>query len=502
MPNMPTIFISKDANEIEKFSAKELSAYLSDMTDKRIGIVDKPSGKCIYVGCFPDALKAEAQARLLNELEELHDDGFVIKSLDDNIVIKGKTPRGTLYGVYDYLYRLGARWYFPGKEHEFIPKCNDVFLDGIDIKETPDFDHRSICIHFWEKEFEDWVDFAAKTKLNAIHLHSDEGLADMAKLTANRGLDYNFRRHFFGDKYSPEDKSYLENSRNLIKNYIGNLPEYIKDFFLWPADVVLQLLDNPEEWSIADTVLMFTNEMAKAVKDVRPDGRMSFLSYWTTWGVPKKVKPVDNVFLEIAHMHQCYSHSIADQSCRTNWEEVASIIEGLLDIFDPSETHILGYWLDASLFGRGVYKDLSGRLPYIGKNIQQDFQYYKSKGIHNISTFAVGLNRDYFSRFISPTVFQYSALLWDTEYDLDSEIALFCENYFGEGEIADIFKHTENIDPKHKDTECWDELRKHLSDSESKLIDVINATKNDLYVTRLNRLLEEIKYVSKWFESE
>lgn len=501
MPNAPVILAKKDANEIEKFAISEFSNYLGIMTDKQINIVDEDNGKYFCVGCLPDSLKSNQKDEILNDLKKLHDEGFIIKSFDNCIVIKGNTPRGTLYGIYDYLEKLGARWYFPGKENEFIPKCDDVFLNNIDIKESPDFNHRSICIHFWEKGFADWVDFASKTKLNAIHLHSEDGLVEMSKMSASRGIDYNFRRHFFGEKYSPENKSYIPENQALVKDYISKLPEEIKDFFLWPADVVLELHDNPNNWSIADTTLMFTNEMAKAIKSVKPDARMSFLSYWTTWGVPQKVKPADNVFLEIAHMHQCFSHSITDQSCQTNIEEVTSKIDGLLEVFDPSETHILGYWLDASLFGRGVYRELAGRLPYISNNIKQDFQYYKSKGIPNISTFAVGLNKDYFSRFVSPTIFQYSGLLWNTEYDLDSEISLFCENYLGERSLVDIFQHTEHIDPRHKGTNDWDMLIKHLADSEAKIIEVLLNTKNDIHIMRLNKLLEEIRLVSKWVAS-
>ncbi|HGJ66744.1 TPA: hypothetical protein ENS27_15385 [bacterium] len=499
MSNISAIIVSKEANEVEIFSANELSNYLGIMTNDQIKITNIASGKCLYVGFIPD--NAEYKNQLFDELADLHDDGFIIRAYGDDIIIKGKNSRGTLYGVYEYLNRLGARWYFPGKEHEFIPKRDDIFINGIDIKESPDFNHRSICIHIWEKGFEHWVDFAGKAKLNAIHLHSDEGLDDMEKLAKNRGLDYNFRRHFFGEKYSPEDKSDLDANRKLIKDYIKILPDKINDFFLWPADVVLQIYDNPENWSIADITLMFTNEMAKAIKEIKPKGRMSFLSYWTTWGVPKNIKPLDNVFLEIAHMHQCYSHSITDHSCQTNSKEVMPDIDGLMNVFDPSETHVLGYWLDASLFGRGVYKGLEGRLPYIGNNIRQDFLYYKSKGIKNISTFAVGLNSDYFVKFISPTIFQYSALLWNIKYDLDLETRLFCENYFGETQLSSIFSHTEHIDPRYKGTEAWNELADYLKKSMALINKVLKDTKNDLYIMRLNKLLREFEHVEKWMLS-
>ena len=41
-----------------------------------------------------------------DEIEALGDDGFIIKTLDEDILITGKTSRGTLYGVYEFLRRF------------------------------------------------------------------------------------------------------------------------------------------------------------------------------------------------------------------------------------------------------------------------------------------------------------------------------------------------------------------------------------------------------------
>ncbi|HGE71607.1 TPA: DUF4838 domain-containing protein, partial [Candidatus Poribacteria bacterium] len=274
------------------------------------------------------------------------------------------------------------------------------------------------------------------------------------------------------------------------------LPNQINEFFLWPADVVLGLYDNPDNWSIPDVILKFTNDISNAIKEIRPKAKMSFLSYWSTWGVPNKVKPADSVFLEIAHIHQCFSHSISNPLCPVNSNEVANVIDGLLEIFDPSETHVLGYWLDASLFGRGVYQDLSGRLPNTGSIIQQDLIYYKNKGIPNISTFAVDLNKEYFQRFASPDVFLYPMLLWDVDIDVDQELANFCENYYGSRDMIEVFQYTEQIDPRH--AEQFNSLKQHLLHSEIVVKDVIKSTSSDVYTLRLNKLLDEIEHVHKW----
>ena len=108
---------------------------------------------------------AQSAEKILSDLDNLHDDSFIIKNVADNIIIHGKTPRGTLYGVYDYLNRLGVRFYFPGKENEFIPKLDDIFIKGIDVKGSPHFNHRSVVIYHWESGFRIGLIFAQKPSL-------------------------------------------------------------------------------------------------------------------------------------------------------------------------------------------------------------------------------------------------------------------------------------------------------------------------------------------------
>ena len=56
-------------------------------------------------------------------------DGFVLRTLGDSLVIAGGTSRGTLYGVYALLEKLGVRWYTP--EVEVVPARARVALAGV-----------------------------------------------------------------------------------------------------------------------------------------------------------------------------------------------------------------------------------------------------------------------------------------------------------------------------------------------------------------------------------
>jgi len=491
------IVMRNDSTQIEKFAAQELAAYASLMMDKKIGVVDSTSENAIYVGSLPDQASSDDQNRMARELEELHNDGFVIRNVGSDLVIQGKMPRATLYGVYDYLKMLGARWYFPGKEHEFVPKRREIILKEIDLVEAPDIDHRSIVISFENSAFQDWVDFAAKSKLSAIHSISDQNIEQMPSCLASRGLEPGLRRHFYGGTYSTDDRDEIERNGSLMLDYIRGLPDELNDFFLWPADIPLELRDG-EESSIFDVILAFTNEMLKTLRTLKPAARMSFLAYWSTWGVPKVSRPVDGVFLEMAPMFRCFAHSIVDPVCSINSKEILPVIEELLQVFDPGESHVLGYWLDASLFGRSRYEALAGRLPQMGEIIKRDLEYYKSKGIYGISTFAVRLNKDYFSRFASPTIFQYPALLWDVKADVESELPSFCQNYYGDSSLAQVFQMNEQMEPKDPDFVNWETLADGFSKAKLIAEEIAKSATDDAHILRLDRLTGELEHMRAW----
>jgi len=238
--------------------------------------------------------------------------------------------------------------------------------------------------------------------------------------------------------------------------------------------------------------------MLKALRTLRPEARMSFIDYWSTWGAPKVSRPVDGVFLEMAPMFRCFSHFITDPICPINSKEIHPVIEDLLQIFDPEESHVLGYWLDASLFGRSRYEALAGRVPQFGEAIKQDIKYYRDKGIYGISTFAVGINKEYLSRFASPTIFQYPALLWDAEADLKSELLNFCENYYGDRSLIQVFQLNEQIEPNDKDFVNWQELADGFSRNKLIVEEVMNGATDDIHTARLNRLTRELEHMCDW----
>lgn len=517
MSYLHSIILSENADRVETFAAGELAKYVCAITNQQISIVTNGQNIAegtIYVGRLSNGFDEFTKHQISADLKELHDDGFVIRNIGDNLAIYGKTSRATLYGVYHYLNLLGVRWYFPGRENEFLPTQPQIEIVPLNIIESPDIGKRGVVIHPHNSALHEWIDFAPKVKINTIAMHSDLDIHKMPELFADRGLSLDLEQHLFGGEFCFTNPTEWERNKTLARDFVRQLPGCIRDFFLWQADVWLEQTEYAKKrnYNLSDSTLQFMNEMLSAIKEVRPDARLAFLAYLSTWERPKHVQPADGIFLEIAPIHRCFAHAITDPHCPINSPAapnvqtarqlvgVKSVIEELLQVFNPGETQVLGYWLDASLFGRSRYKDLHGRVPQFGDVIKNDVNYYRSLGISAITTFAAGINKEYLERFTSPTIFQYANVLWDNQADLHATLVDFCEHFYGEKELAKVFQLSERLDPIDSMPQHWEAYREELSDAKERVQQILNGTTDETIRIRLERLRDEITFLRNWLQ--
>ena len=165
-----TIVIAKDAPYKNQLAARELQAYLKKISGAELPIVTDEqdvSGKRILVGRsrFTDSLKiAIPNGWSLEEIKEAYllktsGDSLILAGNDDGFPLKGKPDKarpyllkfdgaykGTLFAVYDFLERLGCRWFMPGEIGEVVPKMNTVKVDQLDIVAKPSFMFRGYWI--------------------------------------------------------------------------------------------------------------------------------------------------------------------------------------------------------------------------------------------------------------------------------------------------------------------------------------------------------------------
>ncbi len=162
----------------ECFAAVELQQYLRQMTgreeDFRIVADDElPDGDLILVG----GLTSNAAARTLagqfgveeanKQTTELGGESYRLKTVTFDgrrvTLAAGRGRVGTLYAVYDMLFRMGCRWFAPGAMNEEVPQVE--WKPDFDVIEQPAFGNRGFFA--WEDrgnaEFLLWM---ARNRLN------------------------------------------------------------------------------------------------------------------------------------------------------------------------------------------------------------------------------------------------------------------------------------------------------------------------------------------------
>ena len=94
------------------------------------------------------------------DVSHLTDEGFVIKTRDEDIVIAGKTPRGTVYGVYHFLEKFINFKCFT-KDIETFDKVETLVVEDIDVCENPVFEYREVyfrLIPIWRISLKKWAE--------------------------------------------------------------------------------------------------------------------------------------------------------------------------------------------------------------------------------------------------------------------------------------------------------------------------------------------------------
>ncbi len=163
----------------EKTAGEELARYLGKLAGAPIELLQGKKSHApvrILVGA-----RAREEACDL-PLDEVRDDGFVLRVTPDRITLAGANARGTLYAAYELIERLGVRWYWPGPEGEYVPAAGDLSLAEGTAVINPSFRFRFLrCLFsamvglgksglwqpFSSPRQEQLLDWGVKNRLNA-----------------------------------------------------------------------------------------------------------------------------------------------------------------------------------------------------------------------------------------------------------------------------------------------------------------------------------------------
>ena len=490
--NSFSIIEAKNPDPVLQFAVEELQRYLGEITGHPVTAGDASVRHHIYVGELPSGIPTAEAQQLRNSFNGLRDDGFIIRTVGPNLVLLGKGDRGNLYACYAFLERLGVRWFFPGRQNEVVPHTTLTWHETYNISESPAFPKR--ILFYWPNNYssvEDWIDFAAKMRLNCIMFHYTWPARDwyinlrpqLLPQLRKRGLEIEAGGHFLSsflprnlikphpDWFRLNKKGQRVNDYNLdpfnpgalnsiatgAADYLLQMPEATL-FHLWADDISgggWSHDPGKEQYTPSDQALLVYNDIIGRLRQKLPHARLSFLAYHDTVFPPHVVKPAPGIAFFYAPRERCYAHALDDPACPLN-QRYSQALEKALPGFNRTDSEVFEYYTDEILF-----QNMTN--PPLPDVISRDAQYYHRLGIPGVGSLMTNT-----SDFKTPMVnmFLYSEALWNPNRDLWKSLDDYATLYFGDPGLKEYFrklnlglKDVLKVCPYQHPGDAWDALR-------------------------------------------
>ncbi len=281
------------------------------------------------------------------DVSHLSNDGFVIRTRGEDIVIAGKTPRGTVYGVYYFLEKyIGFKCFT--KDTETFDSVETLIVEELDISEDPAFEYREV---YFRSAFD--ADFCVKNRLNS-------NMAHIPKEKGGKLKFYNFH-HSFHDLVPPEihyeehpeyysmvdgkrlrertqlcltNEGVFQEARKTLRSWIRNNPD-CKVFSVAQNDwqnyctcPACKAMDE-RHGSHAASVITFVNRLAEDIRKDYPDVLLHTFAYQYTKKAPVGLTVADNVIVRLCNIECSWDIPMEKQALERPDSQAAGFIENI-----------------------------------------------------------------------------------------------------------------------------------------------------------------------------
>ena len=149
------IVVAPDAPEEVRRGAGELQYYIKQISSAQLAIV-APGELAAHTGKLRIHIGVNTSVpKPLPNFDRCEKDGAWIRTLSDrDLLIAGRTPYGTEFGVYGFLQRFcGVRWFLPGPDGTHVPKTPTLRVPlPVEVLDNPVFISRSYSAPtFWDR---------------------------------------------------------------------------------------------------------------------------------------------------------------------------------------------------------------------------------------------------------------------------------------------------------------------------------------------------------------
>lgn len=458
-----SIAISREASPSEKRGSEELQRFIEEMSGAHLPIVtddDKARGNLVVVGKsdYLDSLGLQIP------FSSLGTEGFALKTVGKHLVIAGGRQRGTMYGVYTFLEKLGCRWFAVGVSR--IPKLATITVPPLDEIQKPAFEYREP--YFSEAMDRDW---AARNKMNGDHLPLDAS-------TGGKIQYHPFVHSFYSlvppGKYfkdHPEYFSFVEGRRRgeaaqlcltnpevariateQVFTWLQQHPEATivsvsqNDYWGWCECENCLRVEQEEGGAHSGPVLRFVNAVAGEVAKKYPDKLIDTLAYSYTEAPPTKVRPLPNVRIRMCPIGACQAHPY--EKCRYD-TYIMDHLRAWRKVTDGN-LYIWHYNTDFSHFLRPFpdFAELAADIPMYRRHGVVGL--FMQGGVSTGGGAENGALRSYVM----------ARLLWDTNANVRRDIEEFHHAFYGKAAPAmlayfDLLQGVASFPPAGQGDHCW-----------------------------------------------
>ncbi len=272
-----SIVVGQQASDRTKAAAETLANYLERISGAAFNVTHGDGAAGLVVGVPGDFTNLPFNASFPDRSRGRED--YLLRSAAGGVWLLGATDLAVQHAVWDLLYRLGYRQFFPGSAWEVIPNQEELSIK-VDANESPDFCSRRIWYNWGTLDYnaQPYADWCAKNR-HAQGFRLNSGHAYGSIISANKA---EFDKH-------PEYYSLVDGRRRTggdAKFCISNpgLRQLVVDW------AVRSMKANPEldsismdpsdgdNWcqceacaklgSISDRALSLANDVAKAINQL------------------------------------------------------------------------------------------------------------------------------------------------------------------------------------------------------------------------------------------
>ncbi len=434
------IAVAENATETEKQAAAELALFLHIVTGGDFPVATAAAGT---PGAGGRLLVGEGAARLADPSfasAALAPEEVVVRSVGDDLIIAGGSPRGTLYAVMTFLEdAVRCRWWTPSASR--VPWRPTLEVGPLSVRFSPPLEYRE---PFWYVAFDDvW---SARNKANGIR----SGGSD---LYGGRQLYEGFVHTFYSlipperyfkdhpewfsevnGKRTTEDAQLCLTNEEMRRELVRNLEERLRRN---PKATIASVSQNDcfnpcqcpkcraveeEEGGPSGPLLRFVNAVAADIEKDFPGVAIDTLAYQYTRKPPRLARPRPNVIVRLCSIECSFSQPLDGERNKSFFEDLAgwSAIAGRLYVWD--------YTTDFA-----HYIQPHPNYAVLGPNIRL-FAGHKVRGI-----FEQGAYQSWGSEMAELRAWMLAKLLWDPGRDPDKLRDEFVRGYYGPaaGPVAD-----------------------------------------------------------------